>query len=159
MPGLTGLEVLKAARAESLPTRVVFLTAVVKDEDIATAVAFGVSGLVLKDAVAAELRKCLAVVASGGHWLPMDLVEGAATREAARRTESERVVEALTARERELTLLVTQGLSNKEIAYRLGVAEATVKIHLHNIYHKLGVTNRTSLAALALAHLDRLKFR
>jgi DNA-binding NarL/FixJ family response regulator len=52
----------------------------------------------------------------------------------------------LTARELEVAVLVAEGLSNKEIARRLDHNEGTVKIHLHNIYEKLGVRNRTSLA-------------
>jgi DNA-binding NarL/FixJ family response regulator len=52
----------------------------------------------------------------------------------------------LTARELDVAILVAKGLSNKEIARRLGTAEGTVKAQLHNIYEKLGVRNRTSLA-------------
>ena len=52
----------------------------------------------------------------------------------------------LTSRELEVAVLVAEGLSNKEIARRLDHSEDTVKIHLHNIYEKLGVRNRTSLA-------------
>jgi DNA-binding NarL/FixJ family response regulator len=55
----------------------------------------------------------------------------------------------LTAREREVVKLVTGGLSNKEVGRALNLAEGTVKIHLHNIYEKLGVPNRTALVAFA----------
>ena len=58
----------------------------------------------------------------------------------------------LTTRERELVLLVVQGLSNKHIARRLGVTEGTVKVHLHNIFKKLGVPNRTVLTMLVHRH-------
>jgi DNA-binding NarL/FixJ family response regulator len=57
-----------------------------------------------------------------------------------------RMTMTLTARELEVAVLVAEGLSNKEIARRLDHNEDTVKIHLHNIYEKLGVRNRTSLA-------------
>ena len=157
MPGLTGLEILEILRREALPTRVVFLTASANDEDIAHAVALGVWGLLLKRAAADQLLGSLAAVASGCRWLPPDVVDGAVAREAARRQESERLAGALTPRERELVVLATEGLSNKEIARRIGVTEATVKIHLHNIYQKLGVSNRTALAALASVHLDALR--
>jgi DNA-binding NarL/FixJ family response regulator len=56
-------------------------------------------------------------------------------------------VDALTSREQEITRLVSAGLSNKEIAQRLDLSEATVKGHLYNIYTKLRVKNRTALAA------------
>jgi RNA polymerase sigma factor (sigma-70 family) len=74
-----------------------------------------------------------------------------------RRTEAERLTRSLTPRERELVWLATEGLSNKEIARRIGVTEGTVKIHLHNVYQKLGVTNRTAMTALALAHREKFK--
>jgi DNA-binding NarL/FixJ family response regulator len=54
-------------------------------------------------------------------------------------------------------LVVSEGLSNKEIARRLDLTEGTVKIHLHNIYDKLGVPNRTALTALAVAHRHQLR--
>jgi len=60
-----------------------------------------------------------------------------------------RANEPLTSRERQIVLVVSEGLSNKQIARRLRLTEGTVKVHLHNIYQKLGVSNRTSLAILA----------
>jgi DNA-binding CsgD family transcriptional regulator len=57
------------------------------------------------------------------------------------------MADALTSREREITSLASVGLSNKEVAQHLNISEATVKIHLHNIFRKLGVNNRTALAA------------
>jgi DNA-binding NarL/FixJ family response regulator len=56
---------------------------------------------------------------------------------------------SLTSREREIVLALAEGLSNKDIGRRLNLAEGTVKVHLHNIYNKLGVRNRTALAVLA----------
>jgi RNA polymerase sigma factor (sigma-70 family) len=58
---------------------------------------------------------------------------------------SRRIVEELTARQREIMLLVAQGLANKEIARRLNITEGTVKVHLHQIYRCLGIRNRTAL--------------
>jgi len=157
MPSLTGLEVLEIARREDLPTRVVFLTASANDEHVARAVALGAWGLLLKNAAANHLLECLAVVVSGQRWLPPEIVDGAVARESARRVQTDRLVSSLTPRERELVILATEGLSNKVIARRIGVTEATVKIHLHNIYQKLGFSNRTALATLALSHLDAFR--
>jgi DNA-binding NarL/FixJ family response regulator len=56
---------------------------------------------------------------------------------------------SLTNREREIIFALAEGLSNKEVGRRLGLSEGTVKVHLHNIYSKLGVKNRTALAVLA----------
>jgi DNA-binding NarL/FixJ family response regulator len=58
-------------------------------------------------------------------------------------------MERLTRREREIALAVAEGLSNKQVCRQLGLAEGTVKIHLHNIYGKLGISNRTILAVIA----------
>ena len=55
----------------------------------------------------------------------------------------------LSSRQREVMLLVAEGLSNKEIARRLEISDGTVKVHLHYIYGKLGIRNRTMLATLA----------
>jgi RNA polymerase sigma factor (sigma-70 family) len=55
---------------------------------------------------------------------------------------------SLTARQREIVILVANALSNKEIARRLGLSEGTVKVHLHSIYRQLGIRNRTALAGL-----------
>jgi two-component system nitrate/nitrite response regulator NarL len=145
MPDMSGLDVLETARRESLPTRVVFLTASANDEYIARAVALETWGVLLKDAAADQL---LAAVVGGRRWLPPEVVDKAVAREAARHLEADRIVGSLTRRERELVVLATEGLSNKEIARRVGVTEATVKIHLHNIYQKLGVTNRTVVTML-----------
>jgi DNA-binding NarL/FixJ family response regulator len=59
-------------------------------------------------------------------------------------------MQRLTPREREIALLVGEGLCNKQIARQLTVAEGTVKVHLHNVYDKLAIRNRTMLALLAL---------
>jgi DNA-binding NarL/FixJ family response regulator len=55
----------------------------------------------------------------------------------------------LTSRERQIILVLSEGVTNKEIGRRLSVAEGTVKVHLHRIYRKLGIANRTALAVLA----------
>jgi two-component system nitrate/nitrite response regulator NarL len=59
----------------------------------------------------------------------------------------------LTSREREVVSAVAEGLSNKEIGRRLNLSEGTVKVHLHNIYSRLGVKNRTALVVLAYTEL------
>ena len=58
---------------------------------------------------------------------------------------------ALTDRERQIVQLVSEGLSNKEIGRRLDISDGTIKAHLHNIYDKLAINNRTALAALAIS--------
>ncbi|WP_441517867.1 helix-turn-helix domain-containing protein [Bradyrhizobium sp. 2TAF24] len=60
----------------------------------------------------------------------------------------------LTERERQIMGLVSEGLSNKEIGRRLNVTDGTIKVHLHHIFQKLDISNRTSLAALAVSQQD-----
>jgi two-component system nitrate/nitrite response regulator NarL len=67
-------------------------------------------------------------------------------------------MESLTSRERQIVLtLVVNGLSNKGIGRQLNLSEGTVKVHLHNIFTKLGISNRTALAAAAYAHGEELQ--
>jgi two-component system nitrate/nitrite response regulator NarL len=64
------------------------------------------------------------------------------------------VLVALTERERQIMRLVSEGLSNKEIGRRLNIADGTIKVHLHHVYRKLEISNRTVLAALAISQND-----
>ena len=156
MPGMTGLDVLKSVAADGLATKVVLLTATAGERQLVDAIAGGAQGIVLKEQALTELVRCIRVVAEGRQWLPSALVNAALEHESRRRSASQRLTRLLTIREREISLLVAEGLSNKEVGRRLELSEGTVKIHLHNIYQKLQVHNRTSLAALALAHRDDL---
>jgi len=61
----------------------------------------------------------------------------------------------LTGRERQIMNLVSEGLSNKEIARQLKLTDGTIKVHLHHVFEKLGISNRTSLAALAIRQEGR----
>jgi DNA-binding NarL/FixJ family response regulator len=61
----------------------------------------------------------------------------------------------LTGRERQIMNLVSEGLSNKEIARKVKLTDGTIKVHLHHVFEKLGISNRTSLAALAIRQEGR----
>jgi RNA polymerase sigma factor (sigma-70 family) len=156
MPGCTGVEVLAELGNRGFSTRVILLTASAGDHEIVEAVARGAYGLMLKDTAADTLLECMKSVSVGRRWLPSDLVEAAVEREEGKRAKVSQLDSALTVREREIVTLVAEGQSNKEIARRLGLTDGTVKIHLHNIYRKLEVHNRTSLTALALSYRNRL---
>jgi DNA-binding NarL/FixJ family response regulator len=156
MPGLNGLEVLASMSAERSATKAVFLTATATDKQLLTAVSRGAKGVVLKEMALDELVQCIRVVAGGREWLPPSLIDAAFEREAARQSGSTHLARSLTCRERQIVLLVAEGLSNKEMCRRLGLSEGTVKIHLHNIYEKVGVNNRTALAAMAVAGREEL---
>jgi two-component system nitrate/nitrite response regulator NarL len=156
MPGLSGIDVLESIAADGLPTKVVILTATASDGQLLRAIAGGAQGLVLKEEALTDLVQCVRAVAGGRPWLPSALVNAALERETGRRSATERLTHLLTTRERQIILLVAEGLSNKAVGRRLDLSEGTVKIHLHNVYQKLQVNNRTSLAALAIAYRDAL---
>jgi two-component system nitrate/nitrite response regulator NarL len=157
MPGLTGLEILARLNAEGSPTKVIFLTANATDAHILDLIEGGASALVMKDAAIDELGQCIKKVANGERHFPSDLVAKAVERETGRRSGWERVEKALSPREREIMMLVAEGLPNKEIARRLDLSEGTVRIHVHNIYQKTGIASRAALTALAVTNKDLQK--
>jgi two-component system nitrate/nitrite response regulator NarL len=156
MPGMTGLDVLSTILSDGLSTKIVFLSAAASDGQILAAITRGAKGIILKDAAPENLARCIRQVAGGRTWFPTDIVDAAIEREVGRRVQSARLVEILTLRERQVVVSLCEGNSNKQIARELNLTEGTVKIHLHNIYNKLGVMNRTALTALTIVHRDQL---
>jgi two-component system, NarL family, nitrate/nitrite response regulator NarL len=155
MPGVTGLDILAAATSEHLSTRVVFLTAAAEDRDLIIAAARGAYGVVLKEAPPDVLVHCLRQVAAGRRLLPLTSCESPRLQEYSNgNTTTENVLTALTERERQIMHLVSEGLSNKEVGRQLNISDGTIKVHLHHIYQKLAISNRTALAALAFSHHD-----
>jgi DNA-binding NarL/FixJ family response regulator len=150
MPTLDGLGVLKAISHDVSPPRVVILTALISDQQLLDAITSGVWGLLLKESAPEELVGCLRAVAMGKKQMPEAMVERAIARNAAIGSRQRILNEMLTAREREIAMLVSDGQPNSAIADALGLSPGTVRIHLHNIYIKLDIRNRTSLAALVL---------
>jgi two-component system, NarL family, nitrate/nitrite response regulator NarL len=156
MRDLSGIDVLRHLAEERSATKVVFLTASASDEQILTGVARGAKGIVFKDMALSQLIECVRTVATGDSWLPTDLIDAASQREAARQSVRQLLDHSLTCRERQIAVMVSEGLSNKEISRRLNLSEGTVKIHLHNTYKKMRVDNRTALTAMAIAHREQL---
>jgi len=157
MPGLTGLDILAAATSEHLSTRVIFLTAAAEDRDLIIAAARGAYGVVLKEAPPDVLVHCLRQVAAGRRLLPLTSCESPRLQEYSNgNTTTENVLTVLTERERQIMHLVSEGLSNKEVGRQLNISDGTIKVHLHHIYQKLAISNRTALAALAFSHHDNV---
>lgn len=150
MPLLDGLGILKAISHDVNSPRVVILTALISDQQLLEAVTSGVWGILLKESAPEALVDCLRAVAMGKRQLPVAMVERAFAHNAAIGSRQRRVNEVLTARERQIAMLVCDGQPNSAIAAALGLSSGTVRIHLHNIYIKLDIRNRTSLAALVL---------
>jgi DNA-binding NarL/FixJ family response regulator len=148
MPDLDGLTILSLANEAGLKVRTVFLTAYISREQIAAAATARAWGIVMKETAPDMLLDCLRAVSAGARWTSFAEDPQGRTRTYQKRPH-ERRAEALTPRETEVVRLVRRGISNREIAQEIGTTEGTVKIHLRNIYQKLGVANRTALAALS----------
>jgi two-component system, NarL family, nitrate/nitrite response regulator NarL len=156
MPDRSGLDVLLSIVGDRFKTRVVLLTAVATEDRVLAAMTSGAKGLLFKDAAPDNLIDCVREVAKGKLWFPHGLVDAAPERESGRQAHGECSIGALTPREAQIALLVSEGLSNKLVAWQLNVAEGTVKVYLHNIFEKLGIPNRTVLCALTIPHRDWL---
>src|SRR6478752_4357338 len=155
LPGLTGLEILTIANSESLSTRLVFFTASVEDRELVISAEAGAYGVILKDVAPEILVQSLRQVADGQRLLPLSPSDQTVPREQRNVANTENVLTVLTDRERQIMRLVSEGLSNKEIGRRLNIVDGTIKQHLHHIYQKLEISNRTVLAALAISYDDR----
>jgi DNA-binding NarL/FixJ family response regulator len=149
MPDLDGLGVLRALQDTPPRPRVVLLTAQIDEDQLIEAMQLDVRGVVLKEMAPRLLVQCLRRVHEGGQWLEKDSA-GRAMAKLVRKESRRRELEALlTPREIEVVRLVRRGFANREIAGSLGIAEGTVKVHLHNIYEKLNATRRTDVMAFA----------
>ena len=149
MPGHDGMWVLRELSELNLPTRTVLLTAHVEENRLVEAIRLGVWGIVLKEMAPRMLMECVRKVHAGEKWLEQQSVTRAIERMQKRESEIDRLTRLLTPRELEIVRLASEGLRNKEIGERLSITEGTVKIHLHNIYEKLGIDGRVGLTLYA----------
>lgn len=146
LPGWSGLEILSLVNAESLSTRLVFFTASAEDSELLVSAAASGYSIISKEVAPEVLVRSLRQVAEGRPLLPVLPSDQSAT--------TENALAVLTGRERQIMRLVSAGLSNKEIGRRLNITDGTIKVHLHHIFQKLEISNRTVLAALAVSQHD-----
>lgn len=144
MPKATGLDVVRTVRDRGDRRPVILLTASLADRRLLEALELGVQGIVLKEGAQHLLVRCLDEVSAGRRWIEPGLLQQALDLKMAPGPRGG--LGSLTARERAVAELVSQGRRNRDIAAELGITEGTVKIHLHRIYEKIGVGNRTELA-------------
>jgi DNA-binding NarL/FixJ family response regulator len=147
MPDKDGLAVLEEVNFDSLPTRVIVLTAAEDDRDVIRAMRLGARGIVLKQSATDLLLKSIHRVHAGEIWL-----DNRMTAEVMKAFAKSSEKPLLSDREKEIVQLVAQGFRNKEIGEKLFISEQTVKNHLHNIFDKLGVSDRLELALYAIHH-------
>lgn len=149
MPGADGLAVMRALRDMGSRTRVVLLTGAVADWELVECLRLGVRGVVMKEMAPGKLVQCVRKVHGGDVWVETQSIIQAVDLMLRRETGGRELAGHLTRREIEIVQLAVAGLRTKEIALRLTVTEGTVKVHLHNIYEKLGVDGRMELLKYA----------
>ncbi len=152
MPGLDGLATLQRLQGQKTKTKVIVLTASDDENEYVQAMKFGTSGIVLKQTATELLIKSIRKVHKGEIWLDSRTTAAVMKQFAspADTAAKDRDRSPLSQREREIVVLVAQGFKNKEIAERMFISEQTVKNHLHNIFDKLGVSDRLELALYAI---------
>lgn len=152
MPGLDGLATLEELRGWQTRPRVIVLTTFNTDDYVVRALKLGADAFLLKDADPARLVKAIQRVAAGENVLAPDvtrtLITVATDAPTAGDPSARALVAALTEREREVAVLMTQGLTNNQIGTRLHLSLASVKSHLTSMFTKLGVDNRVSAAMI-----------
>jgi two-component system, NarL family, nitrate/nitrite response regulator NarL len=148
MPGLGGLDVLRAIERDGLPAKVLFVSAFFDSEIVYAALAGGAAGYLSKDSSGGQICDSIAAIARGQTVLGPE-VQIALAREIRRRSPDGEAA-LLTPREREILSLTANGLGASEIAGRLHLGTTTVKTHLQRAYEKLGVSDRAAAVAEAM---------
>ncbi|NQU41893.1 response regulator transcription factor [bacterium] len=139
LPELSGLEVLSVLADRGCLPPTILMAATAEEWEVREALKRGAWGFVMKDQAPMVILDCIQAAAAGQPWDP-EPAFGFLDRGPSR------LPSDLTARERQIARRVIQGQSNKAIARTLGIAEGTVKVHLHRAFKKLGVGNRVQLA-------------
>lgn len=147
MPGLDGVDALRALRARGSTARSVVFTAFDTDDRILAAVRAGAAGYLLKGVPRDEIFQAVRVVHAGGSLLQP--VVASRLLRSVTEAATAATAEPLTSREVEVLRLLMHGLQNKEIARELVVTERTVKFHVSAILRKLNAGNRTEAVAIA----------
>ena len=153
MPKMNGIQATKAIREQFPEVRVLVLTTYDVDEWVINAIRNGAAGYLLKDTPQEELVKAIIHTVKG--WNPIDpQVAGKILEHVAHPSslpqEDQKLVSQLSEREREVLRLLASGLGNSEIAQTLFLSEGTIKNYVSMIFSKLGVTDRTQAAILAI---------
>ena len=147
MKGLSGLDTLKALRAEDVDARIVILTVSDAKNDIFTLIDAGADGYLLKDTEPDTLLSQLKRIAQGEVILSDSLKNLLLEHQS-----SQSPIDSLTDREIDVLRLVATGLSNKQIAGQLFISEETVKVHIRNLLRKLNVHSRVAATVLYFEH-------
>jgi DNA-binding NarL/FixJ family response regulator len=148
MPIVDGIEATRQILASRPDVRIVALTSFVDHPKVAEMLEAGAVGYLLKDCEPADLLSAIRSAGAGG--VPLDPRVAGALLPKRQQTS---LADQLSDREREVLLLASRGMANKQIGRALGIAERTVKAHLGSVFRRIGVNDRTSAALWARENL------
>ena len=149
MPSMDGIEAMQRITSQQPNVKVLFLSSFENDADVLQAMRRGAGGYVLKDALPETIITSIIAVDSGGRVLSDAVARRVVEIASGVRTEDQ-ATDGMTAREIEVLKLMSSGLANKQIAYRLRISEKTVRNHISHIYEKIGVVDRAQAALYAV---------
>ena len=141
LPDSCAIDVLEQYFAENKRAKILILAEHAGDSEISRSLKKGAAGYICTDVSEGELIKAIRAVNAGKKYIPADIAEILSENFGQ---------EELTPSERKILQMIVAGKANKEIAYDLNVSENTVKTHVKNVFEKLGVSDRTSAATLAI---------
>lgn len=153
MPIMNGVEATRQIRAKYPETKVLVLTTYADDEWVFDAIRAGASGYLLKDTPRDELIKAVRGTVAGKSYMDPSITGKILDRVSSQQTQPTSMITGkLTDREVEVLRLIAKGFSNTEIASQLFLSEGTVRNHVSTILTKLGVSDRTQAAVIAIQH-------
>jgi two-component system nitrate/nitrite response regulator NarL len=150
MPQMNGIETLRRLRAMHYTGKVLLFTVSDAEDDIRDALRLDADGYLLKDMEPELLIQYIRDALSGALVISPGLTQVMAQ---ALRAPARQAVVELTERERQVLKTIASGFSNKVIGHKLGITEGTVKVHVKNLLHKLGLRSRVEAAVWAMEHL------
>ena len=154
MPGMNGFQVVDVLKKSGNVIPILILTASNEMDYLIHAINLGVDGYLLKECGTAELKKAIFTIVDGKSYIQPNLVpllqQTMKKKKLAKKKLAKKKLDSLTDREGELLKLLSDGMSNKDIAERLSLSERTVKNHLSSIFKKLEVMDRTQAAVFAI---------
>jgi two-component system nitrate/nitrite response regulator NarL len=154
LPGMRGVERVSALHRLCPSTRIIFFTSCHEEREAIDVLKAGARGYCIKEIESSRLRKAVKVIREGEVWagrriicrLLAELTSCTGKGQEDGPAQAEVYLKYLTPRERQISLLVSEGSCNKEIASRLNISERTVKAHLTVVFHKLQISDRLRLA-------------
>ena len=153
MPGMSGVDACRRIVQQFPTTRVVILTSFAEDELLFAAIRAGAAGYVLKRIGSDDLIRTIKSVAAGESALDPAMIEAVFREVSQAENSKERAIFAdLTTQEVRVLALISEGLTNREIAERLFLGEGTVRNYVSNVLSKLQLANRAEAAAFAVQH-------